>query len=139
MIFHRLLLSSNNKIPFRPIITFPVNQEELFEFDLIEATSFEDSGGSGIHRSTQWQVATDEEFLNIVSNTGTQDEFLTSIPVSEFNIEMLNTYYVRVRYFDAETVSDWSDEVLFNTNLFEMPLNNWADSIFDALTFGFQV
>ena len=35
MIFHRLLLSSNNKIPFRPIITFPVNQEELFEFDLI--------------------------------------------------------------------------------------------------------
>ena len=139
MIFHRLLLSSNKKIPFRPIITFPVNQEELFEFDLIEATSFEDSGGSGIHRSTQWQVATDEEFLNIVSNTGTQDEFLTSIPVSEFNIEMLNTYYVRVRYFDAETVSDWSDEVLFNTNLFEMPLNNWADSIFDALTFGFQV
>lgn len=137
MIFHRLLASSNGKVPFRPIILFPENGEVLFEFDFIEASAFEDSGGEGFHRGTAWQVSTTEDFTAITHDTGLQNSNLTMIEVGDLNTEMLTDYYVRVRYYSIIDESQWSEPVAFSTNLFEQPLLDWADSIFDALSFGF--
>lgn len=137
MIFHRLITSGKTEQPFRPRIIFPLNEEELFEFDLIEGSSFSDSGGVGTHRASRWQLSTNESFNSIAADTGNSNTFLTQIPVSEFSVDMLTQYYVRVRYFTLIDESQWSEPVLFSTNLFEQPIIDWADDIFDALTFGF--
>lgn len=137
MLFHRLL-ASQNSMPFQPFITTPAEDGELlFEFDMIVASSFEDSGGTGVHRGTQWQIATDPDFINIVGDTSQQNNYLTEIDVGSLNTSMLSDYYVRVRYFDFEETSRWSTEVLFSTNIFEEPVLDWADDIFDSLMFGF--
>ena len=137
MIFHRLLASSSGKIPFRPTIIFPESGEVLFEFDNIEATSFEDSGGQGIHRSTIWQLSTTEDFQTITYDSGLQNQNLTMIEVGDMNTEMLTEYFVRVKYYSLLDESSWSEPISFSTNLFEQPVIDWADSIFDALLFGF--
>lgn len=137
MIFHRLLASSNGKVPFRPIIIFPESGEVLFEFDSIEATAFEDSGGVGIHRGTRWQLSTTENFQTITYDSGLQNQNLTMIEVGDMNTEMLTEYFVRVKYYSVIDESSWSEPVPFSTNLFEEPIIDWADSIFDALLFGF--
>lgn len=137
MIFHRLLMAANGKPPFKPFILFPVDEEVLFEFDFIEATSFEDSGGVGAHRHTQWQLANDEEFADIVYDTGQSINNLTEIEVGDLETEMLTEYFVRVKYFSILEPSRWSEPVKFSTNLYEQPVLDWGDDIFDALMFGF--
>lgn len=137
MIFHRLLSSGKAEQPFRPRITFPLNNEELFEFDFIEGSSFLDSGGSGVHRGSRWQLSTNADFTSVAADTGVSLLHLTEIPISEFDADMLSAYYVRVRYYTLTEESTWSDPVAFSTNLFEQPILDWADSIFDALLFGF--
>ena len=137
MIFHRLLASGKAVQAFKPRIIFPVNNEELFEFDLIEGNSFSDAGGTGTHRASRWQVSTSEDFSNVAYDTAMDVNNLTTIPVSEFNMDMLSTYYVRVRYVTLIEESRWSEPAQFSTNLFEGPVNDWADDIFNALTFGF--
>lgn len=138
MIFHRLLMSGGGKGIFLPVIIDPEeNGLTLFEFDKIIGSDFEESGGTDFHRGTQWQIATDEDFTNIVNDTGMLNSNLTDINVGDLGTSMLETYYVRVKYYAVTDVSEWSEPISFNTNLFEQPLTDWADDIFGALTFGF--
>lgn len=137
MIFHRLLMSAG--IPFKPSIINPdpENPEYLFEFELIQATTFEESGGSGTHWYTEWQVAHDEAFTDLVLYTGRDFDNLEGIKVSDLNMEMLQEYYVRVRYATPSDVSEWSNPVFAKTGLFESEVIAWADAILDFSMLGF--
>jgi len=137
MIFHRLLMSSGT--PFKPYIINPdpENPEYLYEFEEIQATTFEDSGGRGTHWYTEWQVARDELFSDIIIYTNRDFTNLESIVVSDLGMEMLQEYYVRVRYASPTEVSDWSNPVFAKTGLFESGVNEWADSILDFSFLGF--
>lgn len=138
MLFHRLLMSANGKLPFKPVFVFPdADGELLYEFDIIEATSFSDSGGTGAHRYTQWQLSSDSNFDTIVYDSESQNNFLTEIAVGDLGTEMLNDYYVRVKYYSFMESSAWSEPVMFSTSLFEDPVTLWSDDIFNALSYGF--
>lgn len=138
MLFHRLLMSANGTLPFKPIFVYPdVDGEVLYEFDIIEATAFSDSGGTGAHRNTQWQLSTDENFTSIIYDSLPSKENLTEIEVGDLQTEMLNDYYVRVKYFSFMEPSSWSEPVMFSTSIYEDPVESWSDDILNALSFGF--
>ncbi len=137
MIFHRLLMSTG--IPFKPYITNPdpENPDYMFEFEQITATTFEESGGRGVHWYSEWQVSTNAEFTDVIIYTSRDFANLEAITVSDLGLEMLNEYYVRVRYATSADVSDWSNPVLVKTGLYASEVNDWADSILDFAEFGF--
>lgn len=137
MIFHRLLMSAG--IPFKPTIINPdpENPDYMYEFEYVKATTFEESGGRGTHWYTEWQVAFDEEFNDIIHYSGRDFENLEKIKVSELNMEMLQEYYVRVRYATPTDVSEWSNAAFARTGLFESEVNKWADAILDFSFLGF--
>lgn len=137
MIFHRLLMSAG--VPFKPEIIHPDDEFDgyLFEFEKIQASRFEDSGGFGMHWYSEWQVALDEEFNDIIHYSGRDFENLESIKVADTNMEMLSEYYVRVRYVTPTEVSEWSNPAFARTGLFESEVNNWANSILESLSLGF--
>lgn len=137
MIFHRLLMSTG--LVFKPFITNPdpENPDYLFELEHIQASTFEESGGRGTHWYSEWQVANDFEFTDIIIDAGRDFTNKESIVVGDLGLEMLGEYYVRVRYATASDVSEWSDPVLAKTGLFASDVNDWADSILDFSFFGF--
>lgn len=84
--------------------------------DLIfEGSSFSVAGGvADTHIASDWQVATDSGFMNIVAQSLDDSVNLTQWSVQEMDLNA--TYYVRVRYKGAQAgVSDWSDPVSFST------------------------
>lgn len=138
MIFHRLLSSANTELQFKPYITSPNTGDVFFEYDMITASSYVDSGGSDSHRGTQWQLSGDINFNSIVADSGLDMINKTQIEMGDLGGEMLSDYYIRVRYYSLTDVSLWSEPVGFSTDLFETPISTWADDVFDALMLGFQ-
>ncbi len=75
------------------------------------------------HEQTQWQVATDADFLQPVFSV-TAADFKTDIAVSPGTLEAHTTYYWRVRYIDTEGISwAWSRVGVFATGA-----NPWIDA-----------
>lgn len=68
------------------------------------------------HDLTQWQVATDADFTNVVYDSGDDPDHLTSVMVPAGRLAYAQSYYVRARLkSDAGDASDWSTEVRFTT------------------------
>lgn len=74
--------------------------------DAFEPMYFQDT-----HVSSDWEVATDIDFTNIVSSSLADTENKESIQVNGLNFEAI--YYARVRYNGAVHVSEWSNYTFF--------------------------
>jgi hypothetical protein len=68
------------------------------------------------HDMTQWQIATEVNFANIVYDSGDDGANLTSLTVPEGELENNTTYYWRARFRSNEgRVSNWTAVTSFNT------------------------
>lgn len=82
------------------------------------ASSFS-ANGSDIHASSDWEIATDVNFTNIVRSSIGSTTNLTSWNV--IGMDSNKTYYARVRHRGMSGgVSDWSNVVGFSTALGEL-------------------
>lgn len=80
----------------------------------LTASSFEWYGLSDTHASSDWQVATDSGFTNLVANVVADTSNLTSYTVS--GLVVSQTYYWRVRYNGTNNgTSEWSTSTSFVT------------------------
>lgn len=80
----------------------------------ITSTSYVSSGGAGTHQATSWQLATDQDFTNIVQQSANDTGNLTSWTVSAL---AANTqFYARCKHIGSNgVIGDWSDPVSFST------------------------
>ena len=84
------------------------------------APTFAMTVGADSHVSTQWQVSTLSDFSILAVDYSDTDENKTSHPVS---LIYDTTYYVRLRHYGNEApVSDWSNTIMFTTELQPMIL-----------------
>ena len=80
----------------------------------LSASAFQTVGMTDTHASSDWQVATDSGFSNIVSSVSASTTSKTSWQAS--NLAVSTTYYWRVRYRGASgAVSSWSSATTFST------------------------
>jgi len=97
----------------KPTITNPTNRETDF-LGTIESSPFQPTQHFyGTHQASDWEIATDSEFTNIVESSYNDTINLTSYQPK--NLDPETTYYVRVRYKSDYHISDWSDPVKFTT------------------------
>ncbi len=108
--------SSVNSMVNAPTILTPANGAIDQAYSLtITASAFDPEGMIDTHVSSDWQLATDLNFVNVVASSIGDTSNLTSWSVS--NLEADITHYVRVRYTgeSPERVSDWSAVSSFTT------------------------
>lgn len=82
---------------------------------VLESNAFTMAHGTGTHLATDWQVATDFEFTNLVHDVVAFTDYLLYYTVS--NLSYNTTYYCRVRRKDNKGIySEWSNPVVVTTN-----------------------
>jgi len=99
----------------KPSITQPYTGTNNLGPDItFVSDEFSIISGTDIHRASIWQVATDLNFLNIVSDTVESGINLTSYTINSL---IANTqYYIRVKYFGyTKGDSEWSDIISIRT------------------------
>lgn len=99
-----------------PIITFPTNNATNQALTLnLTSSAFAVNIGSDTHEGSDWQIATDSGFSNIVSQVVNSSSDKTTRTVSGLSGGV--TYYARVRYKGlAYGYSSWSTTVVFTTS-----------------------
>lgn len=100
-----------------PSITSPVNGATGVALQpTIEASAFTTTPpAQGVHQSSQWQVATSADFLNIAYDSGVDTVNKTSITVPS-PLSLNTQHWVRVRYTSSTIgVSEWSSAASFTT------------------------
>ena len=100
-----------SRIPFviTPSITSPSSgstQNRLYQLT-VTSSAFDGINGANIHSSTDWQIASDSAFSNIVTQSLNDSTNKTSWTV---NIASAGTYYYRVRHKanNGDVISEWS-------------------------------
>lgn len=106
-----------------PSITSPLNNSsDLGRSVSFIANEFIASGGVDTHEGTDWQVATDIGFTNLVADIVNDVNNKTSWTVS--GLEVSTTYYARVRYKGTSMgYSNWSNISTFTTKANFLPTN----------------
>ena len=80
----------------------------------LSASAFQWAGQSTTHLKSDWQVATDSGFTNIVTQSLNDTTNKTSWTTGDLSVS--TTYYWRVRYYGANgTTSAWSTATTFTT------------------------
>ncbi|MEH0020892.1 MAG: hypothetical protein V6Z89_14650 [Desulfobacter sp.] len=102
------------------------------------SSPFGTEGGSDTHAASQWQMASDPAFGNILHDSGTTAADLVSHNLPDGIVAQGSTYYWRVRHEGtAEGWSDWSDAAMFSVAAF-VPfvsvLEGSGEDIFSAVT-----
>lgn len=100
-----------------PTITFPAtNGTDVSTSPTLQASAFTPvPSGSQTHSQTNWQIATDANFSNLVVNV-TNGTNLTSYPVPVSTLALKTKYYARVRYQGSVSGwGAWSGVVAFTT------------------------
>lgn len=88
----------------------------------ITASTFGVVGGSDTHEGTDWQIATDTNFSNIVSSVTNSSTNKTSWTASGLSVN--TQYYVRTRYKGTTMgYSNWSPVVTYTTRSSFYPSN----------------
>jgi len=101
----------NSALLYTPQIISPKNNETNF-YGLIVSSEFQTNPNYKTkHLYSDWEIATDSEFKNIVEKSYNDDINLTTYLPNNLNPD--STYYVRVRYSDGKFVSNWSEPVKF--------------------------
>ena len=101
--------------PGKPSITAPSdNASNLGPDVLIEATAFSISTGTEAHEGSDWQVATDAAFTEIVFQS--IDDPVNKLSINATNLPPNDTYYLRARYKGATIgYSDYSDTITISS------------------------
>jgi len=103
-----------NQIPNQPSNLSPADgaTDVRLTFTL-QSSAFSDPDGDS-HTASQWQIATDNQFTNMVYNPGVDTSNLITIDITSPNNNA--TYYWRVRHQDNRgDWSAWSAETSFTT------------------------
>jgi len=105
-------LQKSYKITMQPTILSLIQQSTFVVS--VQTSVFEEFHNLS-HVSSDWQVATDSAFSNIVFQSLDDTTNKTSIQIT---VPSENTYYIRVRYKDSNNkYSQWSSVVIFNINV----------------------
>ena len=109
-----------------PSITSPINGSTgLSNSILITSSAFSVAGGSDTHANSDWQLATDSGFTNVVQSSIDSSTNKTSWSISGLSTN--TTYYLRVRYSGAVYGdSGWSNTVSFTTRASFYPQSELA-------------
>jgi len=80
------------------------------------------SGTQGNWQSTEWQIATDSNFANIVKTYSITDSVQQSeLYVTDDILNVNTNYYIRARYHsDSGYITDWSGTYNLTTGLYEL-------------------
>lgn len=99
----------------KPSITVPINNAvDRPLFMTFIGSSFQTLGGSDTHVSSDWELATDINFVDVVQRSQDDSVNLTSWAVTD--MQELKKHYVRVRYKGQNAgLSPWSNAVGFTT------------------------
>lgn len=99
----------------KPSITVPINNAvDRPLFMTFIGSSFQTLGGSDTHVSSDWELATDVNFVDVVQRSQDDSVNLTSWAVTD--MQELKKHYVRVRYKGQNAgLSPWSNAVGFTT------------------------
>ena len=121
----------------KPNITSLTNNQTNVDKDITLTSSvFNRQSGVGTHASTDWQLASDESFSSIVTQSIDNATGLTSYDLT--NLGVNTSFYVRVRYkTSGGSYSEWSDGLRFTTKTtydtkpvkpsITSPINNASD------------
>lgn len=88
-----------------PVIINPVKDDMNFK-GIIKVSDFKTALGNTTlkHTHTEWQIATDKNFLNVIHS-----EIKYRYKLTEYGTKFIGKgYYYRVRYHAGNAVSDWS-------------------------------
>ena len=91
-----------------PVITSPLPGLEFTEMPIVTVGK---ATGKDVHLATQWQVATDIDFANVLYDTGSDENLKTAIDLSTLAVDWEGdtTYYVRARFYSGKLdSSNWS-------------------------------
>jgi len=105
----------------------------------LTGTAFTVSSGSDTHQFTDWQIATDSGFTNIVTQSISDTVNKTSWVSG--TLQPATTYYARVRYKgNAYGYSNWSSIITFTTKTTFLPTSEKAIlSVNGEYAFGYSV
>lgn len=104
-----------NRPPSTPIIAYPYAGQLECEVPLDITTGSYLDPEDDYHSQSRWQISEQIDFSTLVLDA-TSNEHLTGLTVPHSVLKSEQTYYVRVRFFDAYfDVSNWSDVVEFTT------------------------
>lgn len=106
--------------PNRPTAASPANESVNISLEAqLSASQFADADTadtSDSHTASQWQVATDSDFTDIVFDSDVDTSNLRTVDIPEDTLTYNTIYYWRVRYRDSYDVwSQWSTAVSFTT------------------------
>lgn len=102
----------------QPTITSPTaGQTGVGLTPTIQSSAFATvPAGQGVHQSSQWQIATTSDFLNIAYDSGIDTVNKTSVTVPNGLLTINTPYYVRVKHTSSTIgASAWSPTVTFTT------------------------
>lgn len=101
--------------PIKPSVTSPTaNQVDVSPAPVITSSAFVPLGDGSLHANTDWQIATDSLFTNIVSSSLADAANKTSWVSG--NLAIITQHFVRVRHRSGNgKVSPWSDTITFTT------------------------
>lgn len=102
-------------VPARPSVTSPTNnQVDVAISPTIVSSAFTALGDGSTHDSTDWQIATDSGFTNLVQSINNSSTNKTSWTPG--SLAILTDHYVRVRHRSSNgKVSAWSNVIKFTT------------------------
>lgn len=109
-------LDASIKVINKPKITSPLNNATNVETP-IQSTAYDAIlGFQGTHTHTEWQIASDENFENILKSKKAVAALGHNMTEISPSVAMAKVW-ARVRYFSGDNSSLWSDPVTFTTAL----------------------
>ena len=120
-----------------PTITAPTNGSNNHSpYVNITSNAFNSEIGGQTHASTDWQIATDAGFSNIVAESNADATNKTSWTYTP-GLASNTTYYVRIRYRAASgLVSAWSSTVIFTTKTYYVATPSITSPVSGATNLG---
>ncbi len=105
-----------------PSVTHPIdNATKIIESPILLLSNFVSyPSGHFTHESTDWQIATDTNFEDLIWSSMSDSESITSIKVPEGILKKSSSYYIRARFTGSEDInqlkSAWSPKTIFTTS-----------------------
>ncbi len=109
----------SNRRPEKPVLNQPADSSDDIELNVQLGTNPYVDQEDNTHIKTQWQISTEASFTiseNIIYERETyKSTLLTSLTVPESLLMTGETYFWRVKFFDDNSASLWSESFSFST------------------------
>ena len=118
-----LAVTVNDNAILQPSISAPVNNSTGLgpSLDIVASTFSLSSPGSDTHLNTDWEIATDVLFNNVLWSSLANTINKTAITAPLDNDSANTIVYLRVRYRGTTYLSDWSNTVSITTKTTYLP------------------